>query len=236
MIINSNFLVARAKQLADLENSYFISDEENKALLNESFQMVYQSDINEGDSYYLKSAMLEIDPDAEKITNAKTYKLPVDFYQLSSVTDKDEKTLLQRKAISSKFGYRLSKDSLTIFGWNREPKLFYYPLPQIIEYSSEDDPTQINRDTLTRTSQIPSEGQTEDPIDPPVPPVVTEVDVPNNWFVNYLSYYLAIQYNAKQNGNKPLLNELYSVAKEEFFNQLKRDTLFPVRITNVRVR
>ena len=65
-----NDIISRAEQIADLEHSDFISDEEKLALLNESFLMLYQKVIDSNDKLftttgYARSGMF----------------LPPDFYQ-----------------------------------------------------------------------------------------------------------------------------------------------------------
>ena len=47
-------IVNRATQLADLENSDFISWNENINLLNESWQKIYQQLIDNGDKTFIK--------------------------------------------------------------------------------------------------------------------------------------------------------------------------------------
>ena len=68
-------IVARAKQVADLENSNYISDNEMKFLLNEAYDSVYADLINIGDRYFIKSDSF----------SGQEYSLPQDFMILSGI-------------------------------------------------------------------------------------------------------------------------------------------------------
>lgn len=75
IIYKSSDIIKRAEQLADIENSDFISFTEKIALLNESYISMYQKAINVGDSSFVKTISFE----------GKRITLPKDFYQLKSV-------------------------------------------------------------------------------------------------------------------------------------------------------
>ena len=47
-------IIKKATQLADLENSNFISWNENISLLNDAYTKVYSDIINQNDLYYIK--------------------------------------------------------------------------------------------------------------------------------------------------------------------------------------
>lgn len=61
----------------------------------------------------------------------------------------------------------------------------------------------------------------------------TNIDYPNNMFVQFLSYQLAIQYKAKQNQEAPGLNALYAEAESQFYDTIGRDDYSYTRINNV---
>ena len=68
-------IVERAKQLADLEGSNFISWNENQHLLNENYTELYQKLVNKGDKAFLK----------EFRCSSGVYDLPNNFMQLKGV-------------------------------------------------------------------------------------------------------------------------------------------------------
>ena len=72
----SSDIIKRATQLADLENSDFISFSEKIALLNESYVKLYQILVNKGDNNFIRLIK----------TNSTIIELPPDFWQLKSVT------------------------------------------------------------------------------------------------------------------------------------------------------
>ena len=83
---NASDIVKRAEQLADLENSDFISFSEKIALLNEAYQVLYQKGINKDVNAFVKYIN----------TRDRVIQLPRDFYQLKAITmghDKDIKVV-----------------------------------------------------------------------------------------------------------------------------------------------
>ena len=51
---NASDIIKRATQLADIENSDFISFSEKIALLNEAYQTIYQKGINKGNNSFVR--------------------------------------------------------------------------------------------------------------------------------------------------------------------------------------
>lgn len=91
-----NDIISRAEQIADLEHSDFISDEEKLALLNESFLMLYQKVIDSNDKLftttgYARSGMF----------------LPPDFYQLIELYVERTKEPIPKKNSVQKKGYEI---------------------------------------------------------------------------------------------------------------------------------
>ena len=76
MKISASDIVKSAKQIADLENSDFISWNENIRLLNEAFTAVHQKLINKGDMTFV-----------DEMNITKEQPLPENFYQVLSVLD-----------------------------------------------------------------------------------------------------------------------------------------------------
>lgn len=91
-----NDIITRAEQIADLENSDFISDEEKLALLNESFQILYQKVIDSND----------------KIFTARVYTrsgmfLPIDFHQLTALYIEGTKEPIKKINATQNEGYEI---------------------------------------------------------------------------------------------------------------------------------
>ena len=120
-------IVNRATQLADLENSDFISWNENINLLNESWQKIYQQLIDNGDKTFIKEIT---------VTSDKVIKLPCDFYELFSVELVPSCTQIPRKAKSESergLGYDIINDELVLYGLNTENiRIRYLPTPQTL--------------------------------------------------------------------------------------------------------
>ena len=119
-------IVKRAMQLADLENSDFISFSEKLALLNESYQQLYQKGINKDVNAFVKYIH----------TQNTAITLPMDFYQLKAVNvDKNGylEPVLRRPANQSThdLSYEILNNTLKINGYAGcgDICIEYYPLP-----------------------------------------------------------------------------------------------------------
>ena len=119
-------IIKRAMQLADLENSDFISFSEKLALLNESYQQLYQKGINKDVNAFVKYIH----------TQNVAITLPRDFYQLKAVNiDKNGylEPVLRRPANQSThdISYEILNNTLKINGYAGcgDICIEYYPLP-----------------------------------------------------------------------------------------------------------
>lgn len=126
--LNAKDLVKRAQQLADIENSEFISWNENIQLLNEAFQKVYQKVINHDDKTYLKKVKLIAISSNEKEV---FYDLPDDFYQLYSLNDFATNRCIVRNTLNDPVntsGYSIENNQLIIRGVVRDMEMKYFPV------------------------------------------------------------------------------------------------------------
>lgn len=91
-----NDIISRAEQIADLEHSDFISDEEKLALLNEAFQMLYQKVIDSNDKVFTVTAYAR-----------SGMFLPPDFFQLTALYVERTKEPIPKKNTTQKLGYEI---------------------------------------------------------------------------------------------------------------------------------
>lgn len=141
---NASDIIKRAEQLADLENSDFISFAEKIALLNEAYQTIYQKGINKDVNAFVKYIN----------TRDKVIQLPRDFYQLKAVTlghDKDVKVIMRRPANASfnTLSYDMINNTLQINGelMGGTVCVEYYPVPVTLTFPNKNKPVSMN-DTL----------------------------------------------------------------------------------------
>ena len=140
MKYNISDIVKAAKQIADLENSDFISWNENIRLLNEAWTAVHQKLINKGDFTFVNEMNI-----------TKEQELPSDFYQVLSVLD-NYHTPIGRYSIGmndSQVWYKIINNKLILNGLN-SAKLTYFTKPQFLTYPA---------DTITDALPL-SEGET----------------------------------------------------------------------------
>lgn len=138
---NASDIIKRATQLADLENSDFISFAEKIALLNEAYQTIYQKSVNKDVNSFVKYIN----------TRDKVIQLPRDFYQLKAVTlgrDKDVKVIMRRPANASfnNLSYDMINNTLQINGEIMGGTICveYYPVPVTLTFPNKNKPVSMN--------------------------------------------------------------------------------------------
>ena len=152
--MKTNEIVKRAQQIADLENSSFISWAENVNLLNEAYLDIFQKAINANVKYWLKDWVLK---DGESIgENATRYKLPVDFYTLYSLNEKGTNRNLFRKSTNETtdgFRYDIENGYLIVYGAIRKDIIAkYYKAPAKLYYKGEEIETGADLTNSGKTS------------------------------------------------------------------------------------
>lgn len=137
--LNTKDIIKRATQLADLENSDFISWNENLQIMNEGYQKIYQKLINHGDKTYMKTCLL-VSPISVG-SNEIHYNLPNDFFQLYSLTDVNGNRCIVKKSINdpiSSLRYDIVNNELVIYGNNNiTMRMSYYPIPQTLTIKAD---------------------------------------------------------------------------------------------------
>ena len=127
MIYTISDIIKSAKQIADIENSDFISWNENIRLVNEAWTAVHQKLINKGDMTFV-----------DEMNITKEQPLPEDFYQVLSVLD-NYNTPVPRYSIganNSQIWYKLINNKLILNGLH-SAKLTYFTKPQFLTYPAD---------------------------------------------------------------------------------------------------
>lgn len=152
-------IIKRAEQIADLENSDFISENEKITLLNEAFQILYQKVINTNDRFFLK----EID-----VVNGD--ELPADFYQLSNIYLKKSRTPITKRNNTQIIGYEIKNDSIVLSKEyeGAEVVMEYIPVPPTIELKEKTKaspftvkPLAVNHNIYLTVKEAESEEDTD---------------------------------------------------------------------------
>ena len=131
---NASDVIKKAKQLADLENSDFISWNESITLLNDAYQNIYQKSINKGNNDFVRVIQ----------TSEKCINLPRDFYQLKALTLKQDRfnTPIMRRPQNGSFddlSYDIYNNTLLVNGYSSGTIILeYYPTPLTITLPNED--------------------------------------------------------------------------------------------------
>lgn len=124
---NVKDIIERAEQLADLQNSDFISDSEKQALLNEAWSIFYQKIINSADKAFLRTVSVR-----------NGYRLPSDFLQMASIYIRDSKEQIQKINAAQRMGYDIINDTLFLSKdyENLNVVMSYFPKPKTLFYCS----------------------------------------------------------------------------------------------------
>lgn len=131
---NASDVIKKAKQLADLENSDFISWNESLTLLNDAYQNIYQKSINKGNNDFVKVIT----------TEDKVITLPNDFYQLKALTLKQDRftTPIMRRPQNGSFrdlSYDIYNNTIQINGYSSGTIILeYFPTPVTLTLPGED--------------------------------------------------------------------------------------------------
>lgn len=146
---NTGDIVKRASQLADLENSSFISWNENVQMLNEAYQKLYQKTINHDDKTFLVEVPLGL-PAAYGQRELR-FALPDDFFQLYSIRDANTGKIVVRKSMNdpvSTVRYDIINNELVISGdCNMALVMSYFPVPQTLTLKAK--PVKAKMPTMT---------------------------------------------------------------------------------------
>lgn len=120
-------IIRRAEQLADLEDSDFISDREKRDLLNEAWARVYQKTIDADDRTWLKSA--------EAFDGME---LPADFFQLSGLFVVPGRIQVLKRNNTQESGYEIRNGRLHLSRdySGRQCVMEYHPCPPTLFYNS----------------------------------------------------------------------------------------------------
>ena len=123
----SKDIIERACQLADLQNSDFISDSEKSALLNEAWNTLYQKIVNANDRTFIKSVYV-----------SDGFVLPKDFYQLASLYVESDRQQINKINASQLHGYSITNNVLLISHEYDDVAVImeYYPTPKTLFYNS----------------------------------------------------------------------------------------------------
>lgn len=139
-IITASSLVQRAKQIADISNSDFLSYDELVKYLNNSFLNVYQTVIQ----YNLNVFTVE----ANLVGSGGVYKLPFDCYQIKSIKNPYTGIEIPRKSDSaSMYGshYEIVNDNLILGNTCGPVSITYWRKPYFLTFPNATVSTTYNK-------------------------------------------------------------------------------------------
>lgn len=123
-------LILLAMKLADLENTAFISSEENRSYINNAWAEIYQQAIDNGELFYLNSVTLS------KGENS----LPNDFHQVYNIKDHNWNALprYNKDMRKSDVYYKIMNSKIYINGKD-EVEMEYFPAPATLDITGTGD-------------------------------------------------------------------------------------------------
>lgn len=136
----------RAKQLADLTNTDFISNEEDIYYINDAWKEFYQLLINKGDKQFVK----EVELAGSTINGQVEYSIPDDCYQILSI--KNNYGIITRKADSesnTSNTYEIVNDKIRLYGTQGHIVMTYYTVPEFITLPDKTIETELTYNTVS---------------------------------------------------------------------------------------
>ena len=131
-------VVKRAKQLADIANTDFISFEEDTAYLNDAFTQIFNKIVDKGDKQFIKEVELACNGAFGTYTE---YALPEDCYQIVSLKNKYTGALVERHAESQGINsgtYDIINNRLRLYGIaDSNLVLTYWTIPKFLSFPKE---------------------------------------------------------------------------------------------------
>lgn len=118
-------LVSRAKDLADIQNTDFLTHEENTRYLNDAWDTVYLWLINKGDSQFVK----EVELMGQSVGEYTEFEIPHDLYIIKSIKNKYSGNLINRAAESEGINsgtYEVVNDRIRLYGVCTSPLMMTY--------------------------------------------------------------------------------------------------------------
>ena len=124
-------IVERAFDLANMQNTKFVSYREKLQYLNDSWREFYQYIINKGDLQFVVQVRL----------NQGSFTLPKNLYSIASIKDEENgqlyTRLAQTEAKNTPLRYEIINDVLTVTGGSNNPVLTYYTVPVYLTFPAE---------------------------------------------------------------------------------------------------
>ena len=148
-IVTASKLITRAKQIADVANSDFLSYNELTDYLNASWKNVYQTIIQ----YNLNIFTVE----ANLVGSSGVYKLPFDCYQIKSVKNPYTGVEIPRKADSeSMYGshYEIVNDNLVLGSSCGPVTITYWRKPYFLTFPNATLETNYNKSEDTEILDV----------------------------------------------------------------------------------
>lgn len=136
----------RAKQLADLTNTDFISNEEDIYYINDAWKEFYQLLINKGDKQFVK----EVELAGSSVNDRVEYAMPDDCYQILSI--KNNYGIITRKADSesnTSNTYEVVNDKIRLYGTQGHIIMTYYTVPEFITLPDKTIETDLTYNTVS---------------------------------------------------------------------------------------
>lgn len=136
----------RAKQLADLTNTDFISNEEDIYYINDAWKEFYQLLINKGDKQFVK----EVELAGSTVNGQVEYSMPEDCYQILSI--KNNYGVITRKADSesdTSNTYEVVNNKIRLYGTQGHIVMTYYTVPEFITLPDKTIYTELTYNTVS---------------------------------------------------------------------------------------
>lgn len=142
-------IISRSKDLADIQNTDFLTHEEQTRYLNDSWFTVLQWMINKGDSQFVNEVILQ----PSSYGSITSYEIPFDLYRIKSIKNAVTGSPIIRASVSDGINsntYDIVNNEIRLYGVANSPILLtYYLKPLYLTFPDKDIDVELPLDIIS---------------------------------------------------------------------------------------
>ena len=142
-------IISRSKDLADIQNTDFLTHEEQTRYLNDSWTTVLQWLINKGDTQFVNEVILQ----PSGFGAITEYEIPFDLYRIKSIKNAVTGSPIMRASVSDGINsntYEVVNNTIRLYGVANTPILLtYYLKPLFLTFPDKDIEVALAQDIVS---------------------------------------------------------------------------------------
>ena len=142
-------IISRSKDLADIQNTDFLTHEEQTRYLNDAWVTVLQWLINKGDTQFVNEVILQ----PSGFGAITEYEIPFDLYRIKSIKNAVTGSPIMRASVSDGINsntYEVVNNTIRLYGVANTPILLtYYLKPLFLTFPDKDIEVELSQDIIS---------------------------------------------------------------------------------------